>query len=128
MSDKKIVIVDDETHIRMLLEQTLEDFEDEDVEIFTAPDGKAGLDLILREKPQLVFCDVMMPHMNGYEVCAAVKQEHKLEDIYFVLLTAKGQEADKEKGLNAGANLYLTKPFDPDEVVEKAEEVLGIEL
>lgn len=123
---KKIVIIDDEPHIRMLLEQTLEDYEDEGVELLFADNGQAGLDLILQENPQLVFCDVMMPNMNGYEVCEQVKQVHRLSAVYFILLTAKGQEADKKKGEEFGADLYLTKPFDPDLVFQKAGEILGI--
>ena len=70
----------------------------------------------------------MMPHMNGYEVCEQVKQVHKLNDVYFILLTAKGQEADRKKGEEFGADLYMTKPFDPDLVYEKAGEILGISI
>ncbi|MBD3307459.1 response regulator [candidate division KSB3 bacterium] len=125
---KKILIVDDEPHIRALLEQTLEDFEDEDVEILIAKDGQEGLDMIEDEHPDLVFLDVMMPKMNGFDVCQTVKKERNLDDIYIVMLTAKGQEFDKKKGLEVGADTYMTKPFDPDEIVEKAEEILGIEL
>ena len=126
MADKKIVIADDEAHIRQLLEQTLEDLEDEGVEIFTASNGAEALDLIKEEKPDLVFLDVMMPKMSGFEVCHAVKRELKLEGIYIVMLTAKGQEFDKQKGAEMGADIYMTKPFDPDELYEKAEEVLGL--
>ena len=126
--EKKILIVDDEPHIRVLLEQTLEDFEDEDVEILTAKDGQEGLEIIQEEHPALVFLDVMMPKMNGFDVCNAVKNALKLDNIYIIMLTAKGQEFDKKKGLEVGADTYMTKPFDPDAIVEKAEEVLGIEL
>ena len=126
--EKKILIVDDEPHIRALLEQTLEDFEDEDVEILTAKDGQEGLELIEEEQPDLVFLDVMMPKMNGFDVCETVKHTLKLKDIYIVMLTAKGQELDQKKGEDVGADTYMTKPFDPDVIIEKAEEVLGIEL
>ena len=87
---KKILIVDDEPHIRALLEQTLEDFEDNDVEIFTAKDGQEGLEIIKDEQPNLVFLDVMMPKMNGFDVCQAVKHELNLQDVYIIMLTAKG--------------------------------------
>jgi len=126
--DKKILIVDDEPHIRALLEQTLEDFEDEGVEILIAKDGQQGLDIIKEEHPDIVFLDIMMPKMNGFDVCNAVKNELKLKDVYIVMLTAKGQEFDKKKGVEAGTDTYMTKPFDPDAIIEKAEEVLGIEL
>jgi two-component system alkaline phosphatase synthesis response regulator PhoP len=125
---KKIVIIDDEPHIRALLEQTLEDFEDSGVEIFTAKDGQEGLEIIQEEHPNLVFLDVMMPKMNGFDVCNTVKNELKLPNIYIVMLTAKGQEFDKKKGLEVGADTYMTKPFDPDVIIEKASEVLGIEV
>ncbi len=125
---KKILIVDDEPHIRALLEQTLEDFEEEDVEIFTAKDGQEGLDIIDEEHPDLVFLDVMMPKLNGFDVCHAVKHERNMDGIYIIMLTAKGQEFDKKKGLESGADTYMTKPFDPDEIIQKAQEVLGITL
>lgn len=123
---KKILIVDDEPHIRLLLEQTLEELEDQDVELLTATNGKEALDLIQTELPQLVFLDVMMPQMNGFDVCHAVKHELAIADIYIIMLTAKGQEFDKQKGMDVGADLYMTKPFDPDEVMEKSMEVLGL--
>lgn len=124
---KKLLIVDDEPHIRLLLEQTLEELEDEGVELLTAENGAAGLEMIQTEKPDLVFLDVMMPKMNGFDVCNAVKNELKIPGIYIIMLTAKGQEFDKQKGEEVGANLYMTKPFDPDRVLEKAQEILGLE-
>jgi two-component system alkaline phosphatase synthesis response regulator PhoP len=124
--DKKILIVDDESHIRMLIEQTLEDLEDEGVELLFAENGRQALELIQSEKPDLVFLDVMMPEMNGMEVCYKVKKELNLDPVYIILLTAKGQEVDRQKGLEMGANKYMTKPFDPDEMLEMAEEVLNL--
>src|SRR6188768_4286811 len=94
---KKILIVDDEAHIRMLIEQTLEELEDEGVEFLTADNGATALDIIQSETPELVFLDVMMPKMNGMEVCRRVKKELAI-DVYIVLLTAKGQELDRLKG------------------------------
>ncbi|HUW50989.1 MAG TPA: response regulator [Sulfuricella sp.] len=120
----KIVIVDDETHIRSLLEQTLEDLEGEP-EILVAVNGAEGLALIEREHPKLVFLDVMMPLMNGYEVCAAVRKNAVLTDITIVMLTAKGQESDRVRGLEVGAHRFVTKPFDPDEILDLAREILG---
>lgn len=124
--NKKILIVDDEPHIRILLEQTLEDLEDEAVELLTADNGQEALDTIKSERPDLVFLDVMMPKMNGFDVCNAVKNELGFKDVYIVMLTAKGQEFDKLKGKEVGADLYMTKPFDPDEVVKKSMQVLGL--
>ncbi|MDD5240230.1 MAG: response regulator [Sulfuricella sp.] len=119
----KIAIVDDEVHIRALLEQTLEDLDGEP-EILTAANGAEGLALIERERPQLVFLDVMMPLMNGYEVCAAVRSNPDLAATTIVMLTAKGQEADRTRGLETGAHHFVTKPFDPDEILDLAREIL----
>ena len=124
--EQKILIVDDEAHIRMLIEQTLEELDDEGVEFLTAENGEIALEIIQQEKPNLVFLDVMMPKMNGMEVCRRVKKELLMNDIYIVLLTAKGQELDRLKGQEVGADVYMTKPFDPEVILSKAKEVLGI--
>src|SRR5262245_60502942 len=94
----KILIVDDEPRIRLLLEQTLEDFEDMGVEILTACNGREALEIIRIERPGLVYLDAMMPEMNGYDVC------------------------------EVGADMYMTKPFDPNAIVVKTIEVLGINM
>ena len=125
--ESKILIVDDEAHIRLLIEQTLEELEDQGVEILTADNGADALDLIKSEKPKLVFLDVMMPKMNGFDVCQTVKRELGMDDVYVVMLTAKGQEFDRQRGAEVGANVYMTKPFDPDELLAKANQVLGLE-
>ncbi len=126
MKIRKILIVDDEVHIRILLEQTLEDFESYGVEILMADNGKKALELIKKEKPNLVFLDVMMPEINGYEVCATVKNQLKLDDVYIAMLTAKGQEFDKKRGIEAGTDEYFTKPFDPDMIVRRSAAILEI--
>jgi two-component system alkaline phosphatase synthesis response regulator PhoP len=125
---KKILIVDDEVHIRALLEQALEDLEDVGVELLSARDGEEGLQYARDEKPDLMFLDVMMPKKNGYEVCEAIKQDPDLKDIYIILLTAKGQVADKVRGEAAKANEYITKPFNPDEILQKARDILHAPL
>jgi two-component system, OmpR family, alkaline phosphatase synthesis response regulator PhoP len=122
----KILIVDDEAHIRMLIEQTLEELEDEGVDFLIAENGEDALQIINQEKPQLVFLDVMMPKMNGIEVCRRVKKELGLNDVYIVLLTAKGQELDRQKGQEVGADVYMTKPFNPEALLAKAREVLAL--
>jgi DNA-binding response OmpR family regulator len=124
--EKKLLIVDDEAHIRSLIEQTLEELEDEGVEFLTAENGEEALQIIEKEQPQLVFLDVMMPKMNGMEVCRRVKKELLLNDVFIVLLTAKGQELDRLKGQEVGADVYMTKPFDPEVILNKAKEVLQL--
>ena len=123
---RKLLIVDDESHIRTLIEQTLEELEDEGIEFLTAENGEQALEIIQAESPQLVFLDVMMPKMNGMEVCRKVKKELALNDVFIVLLTAKGQELDRQKGQEVGADLYMTKPFDPEVILEKAKQILGL--
>lgn len=123
---RKLLVADDEAHIRMLLEQTFEDLEDDGVELLFAENGRDALALIESERPQLVFLDVMMPYLNGMDVCGRVKNELAMSDVHVVLLTAKGQEIDKQKGAAAGADQYLTKPFDPDFLLGMARRVLGI--
>ena len=124
---KKIVIVDDEVHIRLLLEQTLEELEDDfDVEILSAADGEEGLALIRLERPELVLLDIMMPKMNGFEVCQAVRDDQSLQQVKIVLLTAKGQKIDRKHGMELGAYKYLTNPFNPDEIIDLAKEILDL--
>ncbi len=122
----QILIVDDEAHIRLLLEQTLEDLEDEGVELTMAENGAEALEIIRAERPDLVFLDVMMPKLSGFDVCRAVKEDPALDGVYVALLTAKGQECERHKGLDAGADIYLTKPFNPDEILGLARKVLGL--
>lgn len=121
-----ILIVDDEAHLRTLIQQTLEDLEDEGVELLTAANGEEAMAAIESARPNLVFLDVMMPKLSGFEVCRRTKHDLGLSDVYVVLLTAKGQEFDRQKGQEVGADLYMTKPFDPDALLRKARDVLGL--
>ena len=123
---KKILIVDDEVHLRTLLHQTLEELEDEGIELHTATNGEEALAAIESMQPNLVFLDVMMPKLSGFDVCERAKKVLGLANVYIVLLTAKGQEFDRQRGIEVGADLYMTKPFDPDSLLMKARDVLGI--
>jgi DNA-binding response OmpR family regulator len=124
--NRTILIVDDEAHLRTLIQQALEDLEDEGVELLTAANGEEALAAIQSAKPNLVFLDVMMPKLSGFDVCSRAKHDLGLKDVCIVLLTAKGQEFDRQKGQEVGADLYMTKPFDPDALLHKAREVLGL--
>lgn len=123
---QKILIVDDEAHLRTLLHQTLEELEDEGVELHTATNGEEALASIESLRPNVVFLDVMMPKLSGFDVCERAKKTLGLSDVYIVLLTAKGQEFDRQRGMQVGADLYMTKPFDPDALLSKARDVLGL--
>src|SRR4029453_16085222 len=108
------------------IQQTPEELEDEGVELITASNGEEALETIQSERPNLVFLDVMMPKLSGFDVCDRTKHALGLTDVYIVLLTAKGQEFDRQRGQQVGADLYMTKPFDPDALLQKAREVLGL--
>ena len=123
---RKILSVDDEAHLRTLIHQALEELEDERVEVITATNGDEVVAAIESDRPNLVFLDVMMPKQSGFDVCRHTKHTLGLDDVYVVLLTAKGQEFDRQRGREVGADLYMSKPFDPDALLGKAREVLGM--
>ncbi len=123
---RTILIVDDEAHLRMLIQQTLEELEDEGVELITASNGEEALARSQEARPQLVVLDVMMPKLSGFDVCQRAKKDPGLTDVHIVLLTAKGKEFDRQRGVEVGADLYMTKPFDPDTLLQKARDVLGL--
>jgi two-component system, OmpR family, alkaline phosphatase synthesis response regulator PhoP len=121
-----VLIVDDEQHIRLLIEQTLEALESEDVEVRTAADGATALGVARDRRPELVFVDIVLPGGDGFEVCRAIKEDLGLPATTVVMLTAKGRTYDREAGQAAGVDRYLTKPFDPDELLEVARSALGM--
>ena len=123
---KNILIVDDENYIRLLLKRTLEDFEFAGVEIRVAADGRAGLEAVRKHTPDLLILDLMMPIMNGFDVCLELKRDPELCRVPVVILTAKGQLPDFPAGTEP--DHYLTKPFDPDQIVDLAQSVLGIDI
>ena len=127
--NRKILIVDDEKHTLMLLHRALRDLEEDDdeLEIIKASNGEEALEAIKAAKPVLVFLDIMMPIVDGFNVCDTVKNEWGMDDIFIVMLTAKGQKVDQQRSVEVGANMYMTKPFEPDRVLEIGREVLGIE-
>jgi two-component system alkaline phosphatase synthesis response regulator PhoP len=126
--DKKILLVDDEPFILTLLEQTLEEFEEKGVILLKAMNGEDALRLAQTERPDLVFLDIMMPRLSGYEVCQRIKEDADLDSIYVVLLTARGQETDRERGIDVGADEYMTKPFDPDVIIQRTQEILSVRV
>jgi two-component system, OmpR family, alkaline phosphatase synthesis response regulator PhoP len=124
----KILIIDDDPLIRNLLGQILEPFEERGVQLFFAQDGIVALDMVRREEPDIVFLDVMMPKMNGFDVCSILKKGPQREKCYVIMLTAKGQKLDREKAKYAGADFYITKPFNISEITNKVKELLGMHL
>ena len=124
----KILIVDDDPLIRNLLCQIFEPFEEKGVELLTADNGVAAVESVRKENPEIVFLDVMMPKMNGFEVCGILKNDVKTKDVYIVMLTAKGQELDRQKAKEIGADFYITKPFNINELIRTVSELLGIQV
>jgi two-component system, OmpR family, alkaline phosphatase synthesis response regulator PhoP len=123
----KILIVDDDPIIRNLLKQILEVFQESGIKLLAAENGEVALEIIKKEKPDMVFLDVMMPKMNGFEVCHIVKSNKEIQHTFLIMLTAKGQEIDKQKAKETGADYYITKPFNIDEIVKKVTDILGIQ-
>jgi len=109
----KILIVDDEFHTRLLLEQILEDLEEEGVELFTADNGESALEIITREVPEIVFLDVMMPKLNGFDVCSIVKNDLALKGVYIVLLTVMGTGGGPAKGGGGRCRHLYDKTIQP---------------
>ncbi|MBI4317388.1 MAG: response regulator [Chloroflexi bacterium] len=117
-----ILIVDDEPFILLSLSYLLKH---EGYTVETASNGQEGLARLRKTHAPLVFLDVMMPLINGYEVCARIKQDRALAGTYVIMLSARGQTADREQGLSAGADEYMTKPFSPREVAERVRTLLA---
>lgn len=124
---KRILIVDDDAHIRLLLRRTLEELELEGVQIEVAEDGMEGLEKARALRPDLVFLDVMMPRMNGMEVCRHIRKDVELVGTHVIILTARGQ-TQPAFDLTFGPHEFLTKPFDPDHIIARAAEVLSIDI
>ena len=120
---KKILIVDDRAEVRELVEVTLRV---EDYRILQAKSGEEAVEIARAEKPDLIIMDIMMPgSVDGLEATRILKNDPETKDCKIIMLTAKGQEADREAGFEAGANDYFIKPFSPLELIKKVEEALG---
>lgn len=118
---EKILIVEDEKDIVKMLEYNLKK---EGFKVIAAVDGEDALELAGRQQPDLILLDLMLPGMDGLEVCKVLKKESKTSSIPIIMLTAKSQESDKVAGLELGADDYITKPFSPRELVARIKAVL----
>ena len=117
-----VLVVDDEPFICRSLSFVLRKG---NYHVVEARNGEEALAAVREHKPDLVFMDVMMPKLNGFDVCAAIKQDPELRSTRVILLTAKGQDSDREVGTRAGADAYMTKPFSPTKILERARELLA---
>lgn len=118
----KILVCDDERSIVRLIQVNLER---QGWQVITAYDGKEGLEKIKSEKPDVVVLDVMMPYMDGFEVLKTLRRDPALQKIPVVMLTAKAQDKDVFEGYHFGADVYLTKPFNPMELVTFVKRILA---
>jgi len=118
----EILIVDDEPNIILSLEFLMKK---EGYDVRTASNGEEALHAIKESKPDLVLLDVMMPCVDGYEVCESVRSDPEFNDVRIVMLTAKGREVEREEGLALGADDYVTKPFATRDLVDKVREFMN---
>jgi len=116
MGKKRILAVDDEPNILMSIEFILEM---EGYEVHTARDGDEALEVAGRVQPDLILLDINMPRKDGYEVCRIIREREDMAGIKVIMLTAKGQALEKKKGLEVGADEYVTKPFGAEDLLEK---------
>ena len=122
MAKGKILVVDDEIYIVHILDFSLGI---EGYEVMTALDGEQALAKVAQERPDLIVLDIMMPKLDGYETCKALKQNPATHDIPVILLSAKGRNVDQKIGFEVGADDYITKPFSPRKLVERINAILG---
>ncbi|WP_315077214.1 response regulator transcription factor [uncultured Clostridium sp.] len=121
MSDEKILIVDDEEHIIELLKFNLINA---GYEVLSSNNGIDALKIAKAEKPKLILLDLMLPGLDGFDVCKEVKKDKETQNISIIMLTAKGEEIDKILGLELGADDYITKPFSVRELLARVKAVL----
>lgn len=118
----KVIVIDDEPFILMMIEDKLKKGA---LEVVTVRESSTAMHVIRREKPDLVILDWMMPEMNGIDICRMLKQDEALKHVPVFMLTAKGQDADEQLGMQIGVERYITKPFSPKVLLEMVRETLG---
>ncbi|MGC1454220.1 MAG: response regulator [Nitrospirota bacterium] len=121
MKQKKILIADDNDNIREALTSILED---EGYALWIAKDGEEALRKIREISPDIVILDVMMPKVTGYDVCRTIKTDPDLKKIFVLMLSAKGQAIEQERGRESGADEYMVKPFSPSEVLARINKIV----
>lgn len=120
-TSKKLLLIDDDPNLILLVQDYLEF---RGYEVTAASSGQGGLEILKEDIPDLIICDIMMPHMDGYTFVEKVRANAGIRWIPFLFLSAKSQSQDKIKGLSQGADVYMTKPFEPEELVAQVESLL----
>ncbi|HEY9624572.1 MAG TPA: response regulator transcription factor [Crinalium sp.] len=118
---KRLLLIDDDPNLILLVKDYLEF---RGYEVITAENGQEALEVLQKETPDMIICDVMMPHMDGYSLVEHVRKDPRTSWIPVLFLSAKGQSQDRVKGLNTGADVYMVKPFEPEELVAQVESSL----
>lgn len=119
--NKRLLLIDDDPNLILLVKDYLEF---RGYEVITAENGREALEMLENEVPDMIICDVMMPEMDGYALVEHVRQDSRTSWIPVLFLSAKGQSQDRVKGLNQGADVYMVKPFEPEELVAQVESSL----
>jgi DNA-binding NarL/FixJ family response regulator len=119
--NKRLLLIDDDPNLILLVKDYLEF---RGYEVVTAENGRAALEVLDQEIPDMIICDIMMPEMDGYALVENVRQDPRTSWIPVLFLSAKGQSQDRVKGLNTGADVYMVKPFEPEELVAQVESSL----
>jgi DNA-binding NarL/FixJ family response regulator len=118
---KKLLLIDDDPNLILLVKDYLEF---RGYEVITAENGRDAIDILTRQQPDMIICDVMMPEMDGYSFVESLRQDSRTNWIPVMFLSAKGQSQDRVKGLTKGADVYMIKPFEPEELVAQVESSL----
>jgi len=118
---KRVLIVDDEPNIVLSLEFLMQR---EGYQVATAADGEAALEALAAQTPDLVILDIMLPKMNGFDVCRRIRADPRWQGVRILILTARGRETEVSKGLGLGADLYVTKPFSTKELMAQVKGLL----
>ncbi len=120
---KRILLIEDEKDMAYAVTLQLEA---KGYEVITAFDGRDGLDKARTKKPDLIILDLMLPKIDGYKVCRMLKFDNKYQNIPIILFTARAQDSDKKIGRDVGADVYITKPFEPSVLLDKIRELLAL--
>ena len=120
--NKKILVVEDELKIRNVISMYLKK---EGFSVIETGNGLEALSLTEKEKPDLIILDIMLPGMSGYEICRKIKSNEDTKNIIIVILSAKGQEWEKSEGYQVGADLYVTKPFSPKQLIDNVKAIIN---
>lgn len=118
----KVIVIDDEPFILMMIADKLKKA---NIDVTTLRESIHALEVIKKDKPELIILDWMMPELSGIELCQMIKADPELKDIPIFMLTAKGQDSDEQQGIQCGVSRFITKPFSPRSLLAMVQEIIG---